>query len=135
MKATAVSSGMVRSPRPHSEPAPLAGEEWGRAPLHAVRSTRRVGSSKALLRGLGRRDPATLGGPDCRNPPATLTGRSTATPAPLSPCIRGSLFPIRIVGSDDVGLRVGMVEGRVDDAQREPIGDLRAEARFAGHDF
>src|SRR5689334_5772242 len=40
--------------------------------------------------------------------------------------------PVRIVGRDDVGLRVRVVEGGVDDARRHAAGDLRAQRRFAG---
>src|SRR5258707_979161 len=40
--------------------------------------------------------------------------------------------PVGILGRDDVGLRVRMVEGGVDHARRDPVGDLCAQGGLAG---
>ena len=40
--------------------------------------------------------------------------------------------PVGEVGGDDIRLRVRVMEGRVDDARRDPVGNQRPQRRLAG---
>src|SRR5579883_1917082 len=93
---------------------------------------RHDGAMHASLRGFGRHDPARLPGLRLVGflPVARAVGRRDLHRRHL---VFGAVGgPVRIVGGDDVGLRVRVMEGGVDHARRDPLGDSRAQGRLAG---
>ena len=108
LKPTAKSSRSLRRRHHHRVGAAVIGSATGvssatrRAPpaicavrARRVRSTLRPARASSLRGFDGGQDTARLGAPARHSPPASRSGRWTATPAPPSPCIRGSWSPSR----------------------------------------
>src|ERR1700722_6612533 len=120
-KAIAVSSGMARSPSAKSFTD------------QAVRVTRQAGDGTQLLRGF-----------DNRGNAATRPRKRVVALLPLGGAVRrGDLHrrdlvfgairrPIRIIGRNDVGLRVRMMERGVDHTGRHTLRDQRTQSGAAG---
>src|SRR5258705_4031009 len=91
----------------------------------AERATRVTGATTGLLRGF-----------DHRRDAAAAAGKLLVLLLPLGRTVRGRHLdgghlvfrtirrPVGIVGRDDIGLRAGAMEGRIDHATRDRLSDL-----------